>query len=210
MSAAGSRQTGSMGEELTNAAMIGLIGLFGLALILRLSGSVAAFVTGGPQPAAGPASAIGVVVHPGRPGTALEAEGLSPVPYWIITALLLGVLVAGGAWVWMRLRRHQHSTETDPRRTPGAATRHEVASTASGKALLKRGNALRPSVESPTPADLGYRLGTSRGQGVWASVEDSILIVGPPRSGKGLHLVIPAILDAPPPRCGGDDLDPTG
>jgi type IV secretory pathway TraG/TraD family ATPase VirD4 len=32
---------------------------------------------------------------------------------------------------------------------------------------------------------------------VWASVEDSILIVGPPRSGKGLHLVINAILDAP-------------
>ncbi len=31
----------------------------------------------------------------------------------------------------------------------------------------------------------------------WASVEDSILVVGPPRSGKGLHLIIPAILDAP-------------
>jgi len=28
-------------------------------------------------------------------------------------------------------------------------------------------------------------------------VEDSIVIVGPPRSGKGLHLVIPSILDAP-------------
>jgi type IV secretory pathway TraG/TraD family ATPase VirD4 len=28
-------------------------------------------------------------------------------------------------------------------------------------------------------------------------VEDSIMVIGPPRSGKGLHLVIPAILDAP-------------
>ncbi|WP_347338486.1 TraM recognition domain-containing protein [Cellulomonas sp. WB94] len=28
-------------------------------------------------------------------------------------------------------------------------------------------------------------------------MEDSILVVGPPRSGKGLHLVIPMILDAP-------------
>ena len=32
---------------------------------------------------------------------------------------------------------------------------------------------------------------------VWASVEDSMLLLGPPRSGKGLHLVIPMILDAP-------------
>ena len=44
---------------------------------------------------------------------------------------------------------------------------------------------------------MGYRLGTSHGHEVWASVEDSILVIGPPRSGKGLHLVIPAILDAP-------------
>ncbi|RAC09297.1 type VI secretion protein, partial [Burkholderia multivorans] len=39
--------------------------------------------------------------------------------------------------------------------------------------------------------------GMCRGREVWASVEDSILLIGPPRSGKGLHVVIPAILDAP-------------
>ena len=32
---------------------------------------------------------------------------------------------------------------------------------------------------------------------MWATVEDSILLIGPPRSGKGLHVVINAILDAP-------------
>ncbi len=55
----------------------------------------------------------------------------------------------------------------------------------------------RPSLESPTPEDVGYLLGASRGTKVWASVEDSILLIGPPRSGKGLHVVINAILDAP-------------
>ena len=35
------------------------------------------------------------------------------------------------------------------------------------------------------------------GTGVWASVEDSILLIGPPRSGKTLHVVVNAILDAP-------------
>ena len=42
-----------------------------------------------------------------------------------------------------------------------------------------------------------FLLGQSKGKQVWASVEDSILLIGPPRSGKGLHIVIPAILDAP-------------
>ncbi len=44
---------------------------------------------------------------------------------------------------------------------------------------------------------MGYLLGCGRGIGIWASVEDSILLIGPPRSGKGLHVVINAILDAP-------------
>ncbi|WP_256221171.1 type IV secretory system conjugative DNA transfer family protein, partial [Microbacterium sp. AR7-10] len=48
-----------------------------------------------------------------------------------------------------------------------------------------------------TTVYVGYRIGTSKGREVWASVEDSILLIGPPRSGKGLHIVIPAILDAP-------------
>ena len=56
---------------------------------------------------------------------------------------------------------------------------------------------LAPLAGSPTGSDVGYLLGRSRGQDVWASVEDSILVLGPPRSGKGLHVVINAILDAP-------------
>ncbi|MDA8185852.1 MAG: type IV secretory system conjugative DNA transfer family protein, partial [Actinomycetota bacterium] len=49
----------------------------------------------------------------------------------------------------------------------------------------------------PRPRDIGYRLGSSRGVPCWASVEDSILLLGPPRSGKGYNVVIPMILDAP-------------
>lgn len=191
------RQTGSFGDELTNAAMIGLVGLFGVALVLRGAGSVAAFVTGTSQPAGGPASGIGVLFDPGDPAGALNAPGLSTVVYWLITGLLLAVLITGGVWVWSRLRRHTHRVEQDPRRMAGIATRHEVASAASEKALLRRAGNLRPGLDDPRPQDVGYRLGASKGTGVWASVEDSIMVIGPPRSGKGLHLVIPAILDAP-------------
>ena len=181
----------------TNAALIGLVALFAAALVLRGAGSVAAFVTGAPQPKAGAAAGLGALFNPGDPATALDSEGLNPVAYWTITVLLLGGLVAAVAWAWMRLRRYTRKVETDPRRLAGTATRHEVTATASDKALLRRAGALRPSLPSPAPADVGYLLGVSKGRQVWASVEDSILLIGPPRSGKGLHMVINAILDAP-------------
>lgn len=197
MSAPQGRQSGSFGDELTNAAMIALVGLFAFALILRVSGTVTAFVTGARQPAGGIASGLGILLHPGNPGAALDAPGLNPVVYWIVTALMLTVLACAALWVWTRLRRHARKVETDPRRLAGTATRHEVANVASAAALLTRAGNLRPSLEHPTAPDVGFRLGISKGQEVWASVEDSILLIGPPRSGKGLHIVIPAILDAP-------------
>ena len=197
MSSGESRQTGSFGDELTNAAMIALVGLFGIALILRAAGSIAAFLTGTQQPAAGPASGIGVLFHAGDPATALDAAGLNAIVYWIVAGVLLVGLALAGTWAWVLLHRHSHKAETDPHTTAGAATRHEVTTTASAQALLKRAGSLRPSLDKPAASDVGYRLGTCRGREVWASVEDSILLIGPPRSGKGLHVVIPAILDAP-------------
>jgi type IV secretory pathway TraG/TraD family ATPase VirD4 len=44
---------------------------------------------------------------------------------------------------------------------------------------------------------VGYLAGTVRGKKVWLSVEDSVLILGPPRSGKGMNLVVPMIVEAP-------------
>ncbi|WP_142113739.1 TraM recognition domain-containing protein [Rarobacter incanus] len=177
--------------------MAGLIALFGLTLILRAAGSIAAFLTGVSQPSAGIAGGIGVLTHPGHPGTALGADELNAIAYWAVAAVMLAGLGVLGAWLWMLWRRHSRNTETDPHRLAGTATAHEVALAASSRALLRRAGTLRPSIESPSAADVGYRLGQSRGKDVWASVEDSILLIGPPRSGKGLHIVINAILDAP-------------
>src|SRR5699024_7744227 len=150
-----------------------------------------------PQPEAGPASGLGVLFNPGNPAAALDSDELNSVAYWITTAVMLAGLVASGVWAWVRLRRHSRKVETDPRRLVGTATNHDVAQTASPKALLRRAGTLRPSLNDPDPGDVGYRIGTSKGREVWASVEDSILLIGPPRSGKGLHIVIPAGLGAP-------------
>src|SRR5699024_301813 len=127
----GQRQAGSMGDELTNAAIIALIGAFGAALVLRAAGSVAAFVTGTPQPAAGPAAGFGVLLNPTDPATALDAAALSPVAYWIVTTILLAALATICGWIWVRLRRHSRKVETDPRRLAGTATGQEVTQAAS-------------------------------------------------------------------------------
>lgn len=191
------RQSGSMGDELTNILLAGLAALFGLILAIRGAGSVAAFVTGAEQPQTGVTGGLAVLFNPGDPAGALHADGLNPIAYWITLTLLLGLLGTAGAWVWIKWRRHSHAVDVDPHRLAGTATGHEVATAASAKALVHRAETLRPSLDTPEPHDVGFLLGQSKGKQVWASVEDSILLIGPPRSGKGLHIVIPAILDAP-------------
>ena len=186
-----------MGDGLANLAIGVLIGLAGLAGVMRLAGTIAAFLTGTPQPRAGVAAGLMVLTQPGDPGAVLGADGLSPVLYWITTAVLLGGLGALAWWVWAKVRDHSRRVEVDPRRLVGTATRAEVARAAADGALLRRASTLRPSLDKPAVTDVGYLLGRSKGRRVWASVEDSILLVGPPRSGKGLHVVINAILDAP-------------
>lgn len=191
------RQAASMSDGLANLGIGLLIAAAGLAAILRVAGTIAAFLTGTPQPQAGITAGLSVLLNPADPAPALEADGLNSIAYWIITTVLIVVLGAGVWWVWTKVRHHSQSVQTDPRRLQGIATSGEVSRVASDTALIKRAGTLRPSLGAPKPSDVGYLLGRSRGKRVWASVEDSILLVGPPRSGKGLHVVINAILDAP-------------
>lgn len=184
-------------DELTNPLMIGLVALFSVAAVLRGAGSVAAALSGVEQPRAGIGGGVNVLFDPADPAAALEAPELNAVAFWVVAAFMLVLLLAAIGWAWVMLRHHSHSNDIDPRRLQGTASAREVASSASTKALVRRAATMRPSLECPKPEDVGYLLGRSHGRQIWASVEDSILLIGPPRSGKGLHIVIPAILDAP-------------
>lgn len=164
--------------------------------LLRIAGSTAAFLSGLPEPTGGFTAAVGVLATPADPGAALGADGLSPFLYWAVVAVFLGVLGIAGFFVWRSISRAR--SKVDPHRLAGTATASEVARVASAKALVKKASTLRPSLTGkPAPGDVGYLLGSGKGGQVWATVEDSILLIGPPRSGKGLHIVINAILDAP-------------
>ncbi|MDR2566725.1 MAG: TraM recognition domain-containing protein [Bifidobacteriaceae bacterium] len=184
-------------DALANLGVAAVLSVAASGAVLRAAGSLAAFLTRWPQPSGPLAAGIKVLLDPADPGAALGAEGLNPVAYWAVAALMLAGLAAPGVWAWAAWRDRAQRTRTDPRRAAGAASRDETRRAASGKALVRRGRTLRPSIQDPRPGDIGYLIGRSRGQQIWASVEDSILLIGPPRSGKGLHVVINAILDAP-------------
>lgn len=183
-------------DAFVNIALGGLVAVVAFGGVLGLSGSIAAFLTGQPQPTAGITDGLGVLATPADPGTALGTPGLNPFAYWAVVLLLLGTLTAAGVFAWRAISRAR--AETNPHHLAGTATGAEVARVASPRALVKRANTLRPSLTGkPEPGDVGYLLGTSKGGQVWATVEDSILLIGPPRSGKGLHVVINSVLDAP-------------
>jgi len=184
-------------DSLLNLAIGGMLVIGVLALLLRGAGSIACWLTDLPQPAGSWATGLGSLVHLADPGTPLGTDGLNPVIYWVVTVVLLGGLAVGGVKIWGVVRASSEKNTNDPHRIAGTATRDEIRWQASAKALLKRAATLRPSVLKPGPAQVGYRLGSAHGVEVWASVEDSILLIGPPRSGKGLHVVINTILDAP-------------
>lgn len=122
---------------------------------------------------------------------------MSPWLYWLVVALMVTGVVCVALVVWRRVSGWREHATRDPHRLAGIATSRDVRVTASTKSLRARGRTLRPSLDHPDAPDLGYLLGRARGTEVWASVEDSILLLGPPRSGKGLDVVINAILDAP-------------
>lgn len=183
-------------DALMNVALGGLVAVVAFGGVLGLAGSIAAFLTGHPQPTAGITDGLGVLAAPADPGAVLGTPGLNPFAYWAVVILLLGILATAALFVFRAIRASRSTT--NPNHLAGTASGAEIARVASPRALVKRASTLRPSVTGkPEPGNVGYLLGTSKGGQVWATVEDSILLVGPPRSGKGLFVLINSILDAP-------------
>ncbi|MCW2835870.1 MAG: type secretion protein, partial [Nocardioides sp.] len=175
-------------QRLADLALIGLMVAFAGALVLRAAATVAAMTTGADAPEGGIAGGLRVLTDPGRPSRAFGAPGLSALAYWSVVTLFIGVLAAL-AWCVSRLvARLRHRSARDPHRIRGTATARDVDAPASKKALVRRAATLRPSIQHPSASDVGYLIGRSCGREIWASVEDSILVIGPPRSGKGTAL----------------------
>ncbi|MDD7961408.1 type IV secretory system conjugative DNA transfer family protein [Microbacterium thalli] len=116
----------------------------------------------------------------------------------IVDIAAVVVIAALTVWVLIAVRRYRESDRAfiaDLRTRPGFATSGEIRDHLSAKSVLRRAAQLRPDLSKPTPTDVGWRVGESRGQDVYVSIEDSVALEGPPRSGKGYRVLISAIVD---------------
>ena len=147
-----------------------------------------------------PFAGMAAFAHGGDPSLAWHAPVGPPAAYW--TCVTLTVIAASvlGWGIWRLVRSFASSgTAAKTLHVEGLASGAEARRAAGRRALLARSASLRPSLRRPDPSAVGFRLGVSRGITCWASVEDSMLLLGPPRSGKGTQVVIPMIIDAPGP-----------
>lgn len=135
-----------------------------------------------------------------------RADGYAPpagcalpvVPIRIVDVVLILLVAAGTAFALVKWRKYRESSRyfvAELRSRPGFARTKDLQDFLSAKAVLRRAAMLRPDVVDPKPTDVGWRVGRSRGMDVYVSIEDSVALEGPPRSGKGYRVLISAILD---------------
>ena len=180
--------------------------LLAMGAALVLGGQVAALVhCGGLLERFTPVAGIQFVFSGDSTVFGTTAEGCTPGSGQIWVWFVATVLVVSGiaAAIWMKWMNHKQSDDflvKDIMRREGVAQPKEIKRIAGEKALLSKATTIRPSlkhVKDIDPCMVGLKLGSSWGYGVFITSEDSIVLVGPPRSGKGFYLIINAILDAP-------------
>lgn len=119
----------------------------------------------------------------------------------IVLLALLVVLAVVGAVLWQNWKHSTRYFMNDLRARDGFARAREIKKTISARAVLAQAGTLRPALvetgRTIVPRDVGMSLGSSRGVPVYVSVESSMCLWGPPRSGKGFRIIIGAIIDAP-------------
>jgi type IV secretion system protein VirD4 len=185
--------------DMTNLFLIAAGALTAGALVLHVAAGLTSCLQAGEWVSTAWPDALRVLVEPGRPGDAF-GEVMNPVLYWAVVCVLIWLPTTAFA---MGLRLWQRSQASLSARTKRLAARSGLASSADvrlaagRRQVVQRGRSARPLAQPASPKDVGSYLGRSRGIECWSSVEDSLISVGPPRSGKGLHQVIGAIIDAP-------------
>jgi type IV secretion system protein VirD4 len=184
-------------SEPKDVALYAVAGGLVLVGILWLGGATSALIAGHRVGRDDVFAGLGAFGHIGNPSRAWHVPVGPAVLYWCVTAIALLLATGLTIAIGRLLSVESHRRDDDPTAIVGLADRHQVNASAGSAALLARASVLRPSLLRPGPGDVGYSLGSARGVECWSSVEDSMIVLGPPRSGKGHNLVIPMILDSP-------------
>ena len=184
-------------SEPTDLTLYAVAGGLGFVGVLWLGGATSALLVGhrvGRDDVFAGLAAFGYVADPSRAWHVPVGPALL---YWSVTGTALLLAVALTIAIGRLLSVESRRKGDDPTTIVGLADRRQVKCVSGASALLARAATLRPSLLRPIPADIGYSLGSAHGVECWSSVEDSMIVLGPPRSGKGYNIVIPMLLDAP-------------
>ena len=198
------RMMPSSGKDLL---VIVVVGLLGLLLALTGMGLVAGRLSCGAWPAGGGVMAALSFLTSGDAGVfgqteaGCTASSGAVVTAWVITLAVVGGGVLAGVVAWGRYLESDGYLIKRLRRRSGIAKRREIAEAVGPKAAKAMTAKVRPTLpkKERTPEKGNVRLGDSEGVPVWIAMEDSVLLIGPPRSGKGVNVLMEPILDAPGP-----------
>ena len=193
-----------------NPAETALIWLIGPAVLLYGAYLLAGFLAGrihcgAPTKPDSLFAPLGFLVGEHDPATfGATAQGCTAttggVIGWLIgLGVLVLVLIGVAVTAWSRYQQSDKKFIKELREREGLARSAEITKTVGRKSVLSRVKKVRPSIKKPAITDGAMRLGKAEGVDVFASYEESVVLIGPPRSGKGVHLLIGAILDAPGP-----------
>jgi type IV secretion system protein VirD4 len=191
------------GNPLLNAALIATAAYLGFCFFVQ---STAAAVVGWSCHAAAswtfsPSSGIGLFA--GQMKWIVDQPrqcSVSTRSVWLVVGPALAVLmmfVVAGYFLWRVWRQSGSWLRKDILSRDGVARRAEVVRDFGARAVVKRGKFTRPGLAKPRIEEVSWTVGRSRGVTVHVSTEESMVIQGAPRSGKGLYVIINAILDAP-------------
>lgn len=123
-----------------------------------------------------------------------------------IAVLILAIVAV--AVIWIRVEAYRLSDKALRRsilqRKEVVAGPAEVTKALGAKKAIERGKKVRPEHAAAVgkkfkAGDAAFELGTSHGIPAWLSMEDPVLLIGPPRMGKGYGYVISDIVSAPGP-----------
>ncbi|PYI65736.1 type VI secretion protein [Arthrobacter livingstonensis] len=191
------------GNPMLNAALIAVALYLGFSCLVQAA--AATVVRWGCHAAApwtfSPAAGIGLFM--GRMDWIVGAPascGVGIGSVWILIGPAIAglvTLVAAGYFSWRVWRQSGSWLRLDILGRDGVARRAEIVRDFGSRAVAKRGEFTRPGLSKPSVEEVSWTVGRSRGVTVHVSTEESMVIQGAPRSGKGLYLIINAILDAP-------------
>ncbi|MGN6128355.1 MAG: type IV secretory system conjugative DNA transfer family protein [Humibacter sp.] len=113
----------------------------------------------------------------------------------VVALLLLIAIFAVGLGRWSRYKQSDRHFIGDLKTRDGFAKTGEIRRHVSARAVTAKTRTLRPTATVASPDLVGWKVGRSHRYDVYVSIEDSVVVEGAPRSGKGFRFIINAILD---------------